>query len=86
MANCFPHLCSWLTFATLLFYPSEKIVHETFSFLYIVCVCRICVGVVVLVGVVWVYLNEAGEKMLDKMTLRFQQHESPTVSTGDLAS
>ena len=24
--------------------------------------------------------------MLDKMTLRFQQHESPTVSTGDLAS
>ena len=46
-----------------------------------------CVGVVVVVvGVVWVYLNEAGEKMLDKMTLRFQHHESPSVSTGDLAS
>ena len=45
------------------------------------CVCRMCVGVVG-VGVVWAYLNEAGEKILDKMTLRPQHHESPSVSTG----
>ena len=37
---------------------------------------------VVGVGVVWAYLNEAGEKILDKMTLRPQHHESPSVSTG----
>lgn len=53
----------------------KKIVHETFSFLYIVCVCVGCVwgrgGGGGWFGCIWM---KQGEKMLDEMTLRFQHH------------